>query len=428
MKYKKKHLLSISKKVNGGKRLTPSELDVITSFEKVDEPNPFVSFSKKAAVPVAITLGFLIAVFPEYAARLATTLSWTVLSEQVHNGLNYIWSIIGEPVEQQNILYHFPNIVLYSFGVLGVKKLFDAIDRKTWIDRVNGAKQKILDDLASGQLRLDLKKGHSILFVGNGDYVGSQFLINNESAVAVSTQKPTDTKLWNQYDPNGGFEGLSTLFGRVCSKDTGEYIFFPVKDDQIFLPGPKDYDLSPHKLDILCKDIRTLEKKNKWKAKRIIVVGDKFHMSQVQSEDRKKVVSKSGEIISLQSIAIKHQNVTIVDPTDIVLKRIISIAKGRKIVFRATKEGISEYKNRFYQRLDLLGAKETKKGTLTIGYDLFEDQTEQQTLSRTIDDYYPVVLSKSVRDALIRNGYKKEEFIYVPDLVLAHLTKMASEQ
>jgi hypothetical protein len=122
--------------------------------------------------------------------------------------------------------------------------------------------------------------------------------------------------------------------------------------------------------------------------------------------------------------------VTIIDPTDVVLKEIMKISYGRKIVFRATKEGIKEYKKRFYNRLKTLGYKPTKrqKGILTIGYDLFEDQTEQQTLSRRIDDYYPVVLSKSVRDALIRNGYKKEDFLYVPNLVLKALTRTTNEQ
>ena len=59
---------------------------------------------------------------------------------------------------------------------------------------------------------------------------------------------------------------------------------------------------------------------------------------------------------------------------------------------------------------------------------MFEDLTEQQTLSRKVNDYYPVVLSKQVKDALIRNGYGKDEFIFVPDLVLSELSHKTSEQ
>ena len=91
---------------------------------------------------------------------------------------------------------------------------------------------------------------------------------------------------------------------------------------------------------------------------------------------------------------------------------------------------IEEYKNRFYNRLKELRykPKRNKKGILTIGYDIFEDQTEQQMLSRKVDDYFPVVLSKNVHDALIRNGYKKSEFFYVPDIILAITSKTAAQQ
>ena len=168
---------------------------------------------------------------------------------------------------------------------------------------------------------------------------------------------------------------------------------------------------------------------NKWRPKRIIIVGDKFHQSYVQSEDEARKIKGSEDSITLESIARKYSNATLLDPTDIVLSHVLSVAKGRRIVFRATKEGIIEYKKRFYSRLKLLGYKGGgKKGVLTIGYDLFEDLTEQQTLSRSVNDYYPVVLSKSVSDALLRNGYKKNEFIYVPDLVLEELSQLAREQ
>jgi hypothetical protein len=150
----------------------------------------------------------------------------------------------------------------------------------------------------------------------------------------------------------------------------------------------------------------------------------------VQSENKRGKIKKSEDIISLETISKKYPNITIVDPTDIVLRKIMEISNGRTIAFRATIDGLEEYKERFYSRLEKLKykSKGASKGILTIGYDLLEDQTEQQTLSRKIDEYYPIVLSKSVRDALIRNGYKKDEFIYVPELVLEHLNTEANRQ
>lgn len=433
MKVSKKRLLKISEKLRNNRKITPEEIFDLLSFEKKDDDSKAISLLKKSAVPLALIVGCAIAVFPIESLRFANTLpSWTNLPEPLQNGANYMWNILSEPVENNNVVFHLPNIILYSFGFLGVKKLFDALDRKTWIDRVNEAKEKVNSQIESGNLNLNLSKGHSILFIGNGDFIATQFVHNGKpsATVTVSNQKPKDNPIWNYYDPNGSFEDLQSVIDRVSDGDTGEYIFFPVKDDQIFLPGPTAYDLSPHKLDILCQDLRSIEKKKKLKIKRILIVGDRFHTSYVQSEDKRGKIKKSEDLISLHTISKKYPNIGIIDPTDIVLKKIIEIASGRTIAFRATREGILEYKKRFYNRLELLKYKPNpkRKGILTIGYDVLEDQTEQQTLSRKIDDYYPVVLSKAVRDALIRNGYKKDEFIYVPELVLTHLKKEASKQ
>lgn len=433
MKYKKKKLATISRKALSSQPISPEEIDYLLSFEKADKDPIFVRVSKTLALPLSLLLGFFFTVYPEYFEALTGALpSWTNLNPKLLAGADYLWDFLGEPIGKANIVYHIPNIVLYSFGFVGIKKLFDAVNRRSWMERVLFAQKSILENISKGTLNLKMKKGHSLLFVGNGDFIGAQFALDHSPSdtVTISLNKPSYTRFWNHYDADTLYEDLKQIILRSSGENAGEFVFFPVKDAELFLPGPKDYDLAPHKLDILVQDIRTIEKEQKWNPKRIIIIGDKFHKSYVQSEDQKGVIKKSGDTISLSTISTKYANVTLIDPTDIVLKEIVRIAYGRKIVFRATKEGISAYKDRFYLRLKNLGYKQLKKekGILTIGYDLFEDQTEQQTLSKKIDDYYPVVLSKNVRDALIRNGYKKDDFLYVPDLVLKSLKRAASEQ
>jgi hypothetical protein len=433
MQYEKTKLLKVAEKIERQRNITPDELTLLLSFEKAPGQSRLSTILKRTAVPLSLIAGFFFYAFPDDVTKLAVTLpAWTNFSPPILSGIDYLWNIIGEPVGKANILYHIPNIVLYSFGILGVKKLLDAVDKRTWLDRVLIAQNQLREQNTRGVTLFNLQKGHSILFVGKGDFIGMQFALNHpaDELITISQTKPLYTNIWSYYDVETLYDDLKQVLIRADGEDAGEYIFFPVKDDQIFLPGEKAYDLSPHKIDILCQNIRTIEKELGWKPKRILIIGDKFHKSFVQSEDAKRVIAKSEDIISLTSIAKKYNDVSLLDPTDIVLNTIIKIAKGRKIVFRATKEGIAEYKARFYDRLSLLGYtyNPNTKGILTIGYDLFEDQTEQQTLSRKIDDYYPVVLSKSVHDALIRNGYKKSEFLYVPDLVLTTLSRVATEQ
>lgn len=162
-----------------------------------------------------------------------------------------------------------------------------------------------------------------------------QFALNKQSfstnkpldeAVTISGKKPAYTDIWNHYDVETLYDDLKNTLIRASGVNAGEYIFFPVKDDQIFLPGEKAYDLSPHKLDILCQNIRTIEKELKWKKKRILIIGDKFHKSHVQSEDQKQIIPKSEDVITLSSIAKKYENVSLLDPSDIVVKKIIEIA------------------------------------------------------------------------------------------------------
>jgi hypothetical protein len=433
MNLEKKNLISAAQKITKNKQITPDEISLLLGFQKPQEETSLLTVFRRLAIPGSLLVGALFTIYPEVVTQLVSYLPhWTNLSPKVLLGVDYLWDFIGEPVNQPNILYHLPNIIFYSFGIVGLKALIDKIENRTWLEKVLDAQTTLLKNIQQGTLTLKMRKGHSLVFVGKGDYIGMQFTLNHSqnNAVTISQAKPTYTDIWNYYDISTSFDDLKDVIKRCDGANAGEYIFFPVKDNSIFLPGECDYDLSPHKLDIICTNIRNAEKEIKVAPKRIVVIGDKHHKSVVYSEDKTGVIENSEDVITLQSISERYENVTLLDPTDIVIKKIIEIANGRKIVFRATKEGITEYKVRFYERLELLGYGDFAKGSgvLTIGYDIFEDQTEQQTLSRKVDDYYPVVLSKNVKDALMRNGYTKSQFLYVPELVLSTLSEVAREQ
>lgn len=424
-------LLQIAKKIDKKLPLTPSEVELVLAFAVPEKEHTFIAYLKEWAVPLSLAFGFILATFAaEFDPLIESLPSWTNMSPELLAGVDYLWSILSNPIEKQNIVYHIPNIVLFSFGIVGIKYLLERLDRHTWLDTVLQAQAVLREHMEAGQLNWQLADGHSLLFVGAGDFIAQQFADNHsdEIAVTISETKPSYSLVWNRYDNNCVFDDLKNVIERSGGDNAGEYVFFPVKDMNIFLPGEKDFDLSPHKLDIFCQNIRLIEKQQDWQERPILIVGDTHHSSFVQSEDQKSVIPKSQDTISLFSISQKYNAVRLLDPTDIVLKKILMIANGRKIVFRATNEGIREYKDRFYNRLKLLKYAPTKKGVLTVGYDIFEDQTEQQTLVRKIHDYYPVVLSKNVSDALLRNGYQKDQFLYVPDLVLEVVTRAAAAQ
>lgn len=428
MNVNKKNILHITQKYRSHKPLTPNEIATLLEFNPVEKEKKLYSMLKEGAFPLALLCGFLFVLFSDFFdQKIVSSLpSWTNMSPELLAGVDYLWDFLGEPIGKENILYHLPNVILYTFGFFGIKKIIESVERKTWLESVLSTQELLKKDIEGGVLQLAMKKNHSLLFVGKGDFVAEQFVIDHpeDEVVTISENKPAYTSIWNCYDLCTLYDDLKRVLYLSDASSAGEYLFFPVQDNHLFLPNEHAYDLAPHKLDILIQNIRTIEKQEGWQKNRIIIVGDSSHQSYVQTVDSKQTIKGTQETISLESIAKQHDATILVDPTVLVLKKILKMAKGRNIVFRATKEGITEYKDRFYQRLTDLGYKPNKNTEmLTIGYDVFEDLTEQQALKKN-KNYVPVILSKQVKDAVERNGYKKGEYLYVPELVLDELKRV----
>ena len=187
MKHNKKRLLSIARLVEQKIPLTPPDTEYLLGFERKIEQKGVIVFLRQLAVPFSLAFGFFYTVFPQqFNAMVASLPSWTNLTPELLTGIDYLWDLLGEPVRKANILYHFPNIILYSFGFFGLKKLFEALDKRTWLDRVINAQFTLRNQIKEGVLPWQLKKGHSILFVGKSDFIGTQFVLNHKPDNAVT--------------------------------------------------------------------------------------------------------------------------------------------------------------------------------------------------------------------------------------------------
>lgn len=426
-----KELLAIAGKVKLNQPVSPIEIESIIYFEYKDKQTKLQKFLTRIALPGSIILGMTMASFPAFYANLVTKLpGWTNMSDQLLAGVDYVWSIIGKPVKQKNMIYHIPNVILYSFGVVGVKKLFEYLRKKSWLDKVNDAKTTLLKLIDAGKVNYNLRDGHSILFIGNGDFIGHQFYLNNEedNVILLASQKQNYTEHWLQYDPQITFNSLQQTLDLADAYNCGEYILFPVTDTEIFLPGPHKYDLSPEKVEVMIQSIRDIEKMKGWAAKRIIIVGDKEQTSCVQTESFTGVVDGTTDFVSLESISKRFEKIIVLDATDLIIQFLLEKYPGRRILFRASLDGSAEYKQRFYDRLKDNGYDDNPENaySLVIGYDLFEEQIERESIATSLQEYLPVVLSREVFDALTRNGYQTDEFIYVPDLILSRLKELSA--
>lgn len=426
-----KELLAIAAKVKLNQPVTPNEIETIINFEYKDKQTRLQKFLTRIALPGSILLGMSMASFPAFYSNLVLKMpSWTNMSDQLLAAVDYVWSIIGKPVKQKNILYHIPNVILYSFGVVGVKKIFEYLRKKSWLDKVNEAKITLMKSIDTGRVNYNLRDGHSILFIGNGDFIGHQFYLNNdkENVILLASQKPNYTPHWLQYDPQLTFNSLQQTLDLADAYNCGEYILFPVTDTEIFLPGPRKYDLSPEKVEVMIQSIRDIERIKGWPAKRIIIVGDKEQTSCVQTESFTGVVDGTSDFVSLESIAKRFEKIIILDATDLIIQFLLEKYPGRRILFRGSIDGSAEYKQRFYERLKDNGYDDNPENaySLVIGYDLFEEQIERESIATSLQEYLPVVLSREVFDALTRNGYATDEFIYVPELILSKLQELSA--
>jgi hypothetical protein len=424
-------IVKIARTVSTNKPLTTSEVTKLLQFEYEEKETGVVKLLKQISLPLSILFGISLAVFPEFAEELAKSIPALDLSERALAGLDYIWGILGSAVEKPNLIYHIPNIVLYSFGVLGLQAIFTALRHRSWLDQVVNAQAKLRQQIESGEVKLAMPAGHSILFIGNGDFIGEEFQRRNpDNCVMVAGRKQSYTNIWNYYNYSNSYESLKQCLQNSSIATAGEYMFFPVTDNELFLSGPDDYDLAPHQIEITIQSIRAIEKELGLEPRRVIIVGDRDQKTEFRTASSDGGISGESEAVSLATIANKHARVIVLDPTELVMEQLVARANGREILFRASTNGLSKYSQRFYNRLYQLGyyTRTVDEAKLTVGYDLFEDMTEHQSISNLAKSYCPIVLSRQVYDALLRVDFNAKDIIFVPDVILERLATVASEQ
>ncbi|MFN8283253.1 MAG: hypothetical protein U0U67_08550 [Chitinophagales bacterium] len=432
IRQERKHLSAIAEKVHQRKPLTPTDVEDILAFQFNDKEHSTFKLLSTVALPLALLLGYSMAAWPTFFENLVKHFpSWTNLSDNQLLGVDYLWNILAYKVNKVNFIYHIPNIVLHSFGILGVKKLTDYIRSKSWLDKVLDAQKTVELNAQNGTQQYELKQGHSILFVGNGDFVAHHYdaVTSNDETLTIAASKPIYTNVWIKYEIGSPFATFKDILQLANAGNCGEIVFFPVTDQHLFLPGENDYDISADRLEVIITAIRDIERINNWKESKVILVGDRNQKNTLQTETKASVLDDTMEVVSLQSIQQKFSNVFVVDPTDITCLELLKKFPDKQFLFRSSLNGSQTYKDRFYQRMEDVGYKETDNAAqkVTVGYDLLEEQIQRETYHTALNNYFPVVLSKGVLDAIKRQNLPASNFIYVPDLVINKLKELTKD-
>lgn len=421
-------LIKLANTVIDGKKL---EAERVKPFldHRFKESSRLSLFMLRLAAWISLFFASVLVIFPEVGEWLIKVLpDFFLLPERLAKALDYIWGLVGKPVKKQHLMYHLPNIIIYAFGVAGVRQLWRRLNKNNWKDRVLGAQEKLAGMVDSGKAPISFQPGFSLLFVGNGDQVAKSLVSDDpEIGPTLCNTKPGYTDLWGGFVTTEGDQEYERVLKQFNSHEAGEYLLFPVVDEHLFLPGPFEYDVAPHRIEVAVRLIREHERNCDWEKKRILIVGDKEQCSRFVTATQSGRLETARDEISLRTIENEYEGVIVVDPTEVTLKKVIEIADGREILFRASDGGAEKYARSFYDRLSLLGYVPTKDGSLTVGYDISDLETEHQVLAQNHDEYLPVILSRSVFDLLSKNYLRDETYIFVPRLVKRELQKLVAE-
>ncbi len=425
----KKTLIRVANAIRNDEKV---EIELVDPFlnHTFEELSKLSRVMLKVAAAISLFFASVLVIFPEVGEWLIAVLpGFFLLPERLSKALDYIWGLVGEPVGERHLMYHLPNIIVYAFGVAGLRQLWKKINKNNWKDLVVRSQEKLAKLIEDGTARFRFAPGFSLLFIGDGDQIGKSLVADAPTVgVTISSSRQPYTKLWAKFASGEGDEGFSRALGQVNAADAGEFVLFPVRDEHLFLPGKYDFDIAPHRVDIAVRRIREFEREQGWAEKRIIIIGDKRQTSIFVTESEECRIKTEYDEISLQTISEKYGNLTVLDPTESTLRKIITFADGRRILFRASENGIEKYGKEFYRRLGLLGYNPSREGSLTVGYDITDFETEHQFVSQKYPDYLPVILSRDIYDELHKSNLPDDAYIFVPRLVKEELEKLVSEQ
>lgn len=426
-KLNKPTLIRLSNQILKGDRVDAAKVGPFLAH-RFPENTPFAKFMLRVAAWISLFFASVLVIFPEVGEWLIAVLpNVFLLPERLAKALDYLWSLVGKPVKKQHLMYHLPNIIIYAFGVAGVRQLLRKINKNNWKDRVEDAQDALRKTIEAGTTPLRYAPGFSLLFVGAGDRIGRSLIVDDPLlGPTLGTGKPRYTDLWGYFQNLDGDDGFDRVMDQYNAAEAGEYVLFPVVDDHLFLPGPTEYDTPPHRVEIAVQRIRAYEADQGWTPKRLFIVGDRAQTSLFVTSSAEGPVTTEDDEISLSSVAAEQPNVHVVDPTDITLRRIMQIAAGRQIYFRASDTGSAKYSQRFYQRLADLDYVVDQPGALTVGYDISDLETEHQVIAQQQSDYLPVILSRDVFDLLQGRHLTEGSYIFVPHLVRDELHRLVT--
>lgn len=356
------------------------------------------------------------------------------LPPMVHELFQAVHNLTVNAAKSPAIRDHAPYIFLELSALYGSLKTAPRWFRlRSKGEKAREQQTAVRQKVESGEMKYEMAEGHTAAFVGSGDWLADRLQETKGSdQVMQYANMKIGSRVWQMIQHQNRQEEIFEVLDRGDFKSAGEVLILPVKEEDMFLPGESGHDMSLDEIQNLVEIFDSYCDSRGIDRKKVLIVGRKtlgetyVHRTGEGSE----AIDTDSHTLEqrVDAMAQKRGDIEIVDPTEIVMRRIAELARGRKISLTGVKASDERYGKRFFEALkEIIGEKAESKsegGEVKVFYNITDIPTEVHVGGNDI----AVILDSSKRDALIRKGISEENIIVVPDEVLRVLGRKVEEK
>lgn len=414
--------------------------EIVERFLSPDSNEPSLDIEKY--LPQVLFAAYLVtnvmkAASPELLGHAGLDIE---IGEWWHNALNGVHDIGNNTVNEPTVAAHMPYVFLEASIATGFARISELLRSKTLEKR----KEEIRAAQEAGELRYKMAEGHTALFsVGTSALVDilDKKLLPNE--LMVYSKEKTGLPVWQKISSRVDQRRLYASFDRADLQGAGEIVLSATNDAHMFLqqPGHEKIDIDGivgmiETVDDYCEDREIPHKP-------IIIVGDRHAgITRVQRDvgngerEYPETLEQRVEMMNIERKKMRRhgkkgpQEIELIDPTDIVLEKIVQLAGGRPIVLATTSHGSKEYGAELDTLLQERGyfEKEVSGNPVYLRYDISDAASSVERANINPKDEIVVVVEREYKQRLVRRGVPEGNIVIVEDLLGEYIQNLVNQQ
>lgn len=343
----------------------------------------------------------------------------------LHQILQAVHNLTTNEARSPIVGEHLPFLLLEAAGAWGaVKTIPNWFKARSKSQKIKEAQQVVKEKIDKGELTYNMPEGHTAAFIGLGDPLAERLQQDKPDQVMLYSNVRIDNQVWRLITKNGQQEEIYRALDQGNFEKAGEVLLLPVKSEDMFLPDKTGQDMTLDEVAAMIDMIDAYCKSRKLLQKKVIIVGSKnMEESYVRRTDNGKTTESRKTLVELvDEINMQREgvgNVEIIDPTGIVMEKIIALANGRRIEFVSTRESDRRYGERFNNLLSSMEYQPEKDKVVSVLYNI----SDIPTAVKAGKDDIAVILDPSKKQSLKAKGLLGENIIVVPDITLQALSK-----